>query len=701
MKGSVIIQMEASGGPYTACNHKLISTGSQVSTEMNPHYWDKWPSDNTLCVPPLRDRPCMDFHLGIEPADRNWRRGVLRSGNSQDRTALDETILRLYHLTAILQTYFSNPNHGNFIDPYLETLLIILSRRTRIAKAHEAVAMLMEMFPGPSALVMEANRSGVTNIVSRCGIGKGRPETIIRTTRMFMEMFPDGNYSDLFKGSDANALHDLSAIEGIGPKTVDCVRMYSLGIPVFAVDANISRIIERSGMLDGIIALDEGIGQKRTHEAVRGLIPPSIIVPLHAGLVSLGNSHCKPRVMNCDGCPIKLMCRHYRMNVVLPRKTESPTHIDLFCGAGGFGTGFSAAGFRTVLAADLSRDACNTMRMNHPDIPNGNVMCMDLSAETATDVLKRASSIPTGRDGYDIDVITAGIPCQGFSKAGYRSRPGAGYDPLDDPRNHLYRVVLDWVDTVRPRYVVIENVPDLRSAGSDSSNIFRSILEGFGALGYLCDYEVVNAADLGIAQDRRRLIIIASRENVPKVYVKEIIPSDVKHRGVWDAIFGLPEVTAASGKWYTPLNKGVVTGHVSRFNNDEDLEIFGEIKPGERYVDFIKRRRDIIDRRRARGKRVVYETESFSDKYHRLDPNEPSRTIVAHLNKDGNGYIHPYQVRSITPREAMRIQGFDDDYCFCGSMGSQFVQTGNAVPPILALMIARELLRHITNFVSD
>ena len=144
------------------------------------------------------------------------------------------------------------------------------------------------------------------------------------------------------------------------------------------------------------------------------------------------------------------------------------------------------------------------------------------------------------------------------------------------------------------------------------------------------------------------------------------------------------------------INGKMMIGHRARYNNSDDLEIFSAIRPGERYVDFVKRRKDIIQRRRRNSTRAVYSTGSFADKYYKLEADRPSRTIVAHLHRDGNGYIHPYQKRSITPREAARIQGFDDDFVFAGGQGAQFVQIGNGVPPGLARAIARLLAHKLT-----
>jgi DNA (cytosine-5)-methyltransferase 1 len=130
---------------------------------------------------------------------------------------------------------------------------------------------------------------------------------------------------------------------------------------------------------------------------------------------------------------------------------------------------------------------------------------------------------------------------------------------------------------------------------------------------------------------------------------------------------------------------GFIFSHVSRFQNDTDLERFRTLRPGETYMDLLEKRPDLEN----------YRTDGFDDKYYRLRGDQPCRTIVAHLRKDGNSFIHPTQVRSLSVREAARVQSFSDSYIFTGSRGDQFEQIGNAVPPLLAEAVARELLVHI------
>jgi DNA (cytosine-5)-methyltransferase 1 len=171
------------------------------------------------------------------------------------------------------------------------------------------------------------------------------------------------------------------------------------------------------------------------------------------------------------------------------------------------------------------------------------------------------------------------------------------------------------------------------------------------------------------------------------------------------AVFDLPPLAADSGevvarwpggdvrdrrsrrfltKFGILTGRGLLFNHRARYQNKSDLELYATLRPGEDSVHAIERH--------GRPDLMKYRRDVFDDKYARLRPDRPSKTIVSHLARDGNGYVHPSQVRSITVREATRLQSFDDGYVFCGSPSDQWIQVGNAVPPLLGEAIARALL---------
>lgn len=670
--------------------------------------WSRWPSTAKVTIPLLAEHPCYDRTWGLERRDGRWkvrladsiehRRRDIPSGTRNRREildAIDRVTLRTYHAARMLQTHFSNPSHENYLDPFIETMYIMLTWRTRIPDARARLGDILSSFEGPRALLSEEGLPQLRSMIKISGFSGKRPEMIVELTRRFIQEFPDGNTRVMRTWKDDETIRFLTGMPGIGLKSALCVMMYSLERDRFPIDTHVGRVLRRTQMLRELVTVGQDMDHKTVQATAEFAVPPSVRMALHAGLVSLGQTVCRPGRPSCGKCPIRHLCEYCRTKASESAEEAPHTHVDLFCGAGGFSEGFSKEGFRTVLAVDFDRDACETFRMNHMGTPNENVVCEDLARRQVKTFIKNHIRGREQLKPGSVDVLTAGIPCQGFSKAGYRSRPGLRYEPLKDPRNLLYKRVLLWIRDLRPKYVVLENVPEIGSAGGRDAGILATICRSLGKLGYRVDSGVVNARNHRTPQTRYRMIVIASHRSVPEAKIADLTRLGRNGVTLGRAIGDLPTLTGSGSPYYIRWDGSVLTGHVSRSNNDDDLEIFEALRPGEKYQDFTKRRNDILKARRRRGKHAVYGTKSFEDKYYRLDPDSPSRTIVAHLHKDGNGYIHPYQTRSISIREAMRIQGFPDDYIFCGSATRQYIQIGNAVPPPLARDIARLLVRNL------
>ena len=680
----------------------------KASSRKGKSPWMAWPSDSKAEIPILSEHPCLDRTWGLERIDGRWKdslslsieRGRIRipSGTRNRKRILrsiDDVTLRTYHAARMLQTYFENPSHGNFRDPFLESMYIMLSWRTRIPDAEARLREVILAFKSPRDLAKRDALPRLRSIVGRSGFAEKRPEMIVELVRRFMKRFPDGNTSVMACWKDDEIIEFLTGIPGIGRKSALCVMMYSLGKTRFPIDTHVGRVIKRTQILHELVLVKEDTNHKVLQAEAEFAVPPSVRRALHTGSVALGQRICRPSNPSCGKCPISGICQFNRQRLLKRAESAPFSHVDLFCGAGGFSEGFNREGFRTVLAVDCEPSACDTFRMNHPSMPEGNVLCEDLALRQVKSVVKRCDGWNGQFKRGHVDVLTAGIPCQGFSKAGYRSRPGMKYDPLEDPRNLLYKRVLLWIRDLEPRYVILENVPEIRSAGGKDVRILDSICGALRRMEYRVDHQVINAFDHGTPQIRLRMIILASLRSAPEIKLDEL--EEYSHSGmtVRETFAGLPPLKSNSGSWYLRHGDALLTSHVTRFNNEEDLRIFEALRPGEHYEQFIIRRRDIIEDRRKSRKRAVYGTRSFSDKYHKLDAEKPARTIVAHLKKDGNGYIHPSEPRSISIREAMRIQGFRDDYVFCGSGAKQYIQVGNAVPPPLSRDIARLLADHL------
>ena len=358
---------------------------------------------------------------------------------------------------------------------------------------------------------------------------------------------------------------------------------------------------------------------------------------------------------------------------------------DLFSGAGGLSLGLDAAGYKVVLAVDHDAEAVETHRHHHPG----------LSVDWDLGDPDRVRQVGELMKAAGIELLAGGPPCQPFSKAGrskirHRVREGLR-DPYDERRD-LWRSYLEIVRIARPQAVLMENVPDM--ALDKEMFILRTMVHELESMGYSVEERLVETFRYGVPQFRQRLILVALRDNVQFTWPQEQ-PDRVT---VWNAIGDLPPVEGGwrpangaegwsdydgpASDFQRRMRKAVPAGdehkvfdHVTRPVREDDARAFEAMDHNTRYSDLpdeVKRYRDDI----------------FDDKYKRLDENNLSRTITAHIAKDGYWYIHPRQNRTITVREAARLQTFPDWFRFAGPPSAAFRQIGNAVPPLLGEHLA-------------
>lgn len=400
-------------------------------------------------------------------------------------------------------------------------------------------------------------------------------------------------------------------------------------------------------------------------------------------------------------------------------------YIDLFAGAGGLSEGFIREGFKPIAHVEMNREACDTLKTrlafhylhkeDNSDIYyaylkkeiSRDQLWSNLPAELLESVINEEITSQTIKslfkqidiqlDGKKVDVIIGGPPCQAYSLVGRSRDP---YGMKQDKRNFLFRYYADFLKRYQPRYFVFENVLGLLTAGN--AKYFNEMRNLFVSIGYACAYNVLNAEEYGVLQKRRRVIIIGRRGNrtfeFPELS-KTVFSGEVKK----DLLNDLPrlkpgdemEVTKYNGPVSEYLAKsgirnGVdfVTQHISRPHNERDLEIYTIAI--EMWLNGKQRLK--YDQLPSRLQ-THNNTDSFLDRYKVVEPQGHSHTIVAHIAKDGHYYIYPdmNQVRSISVREAARIQSFPDDYYFEGGRSAAFKQIGNAVPPLMATALAHIL----------
>lgn len=408
---------------------------------------------------------------------------------------------------------------------------------------------------------------------------------------------------------------------------------------------------------------------------------------------------------------------------------NEPRYIDLFAGAGGLSEGFIREGFEPVAHVEMNPDACDTLRTRlayHHLARTGNlskyyqylkneisrdelwtsipanelqsVINAEISDETIESIF---ATIDHQLDSNKVDLIVGGPPCQAYSLVG-RSR--AKNRMVGDKRNYLFRYYAEFLKRYEPKYFVFENVLGLLTAGN--AIYFNEMRQLFEEIGYSTDFRILKAEDYGVLQKRRRVIIIG-RKGKAKFEFPEMEPTPNNWQVKNDLFFDLPSLLPGQempiAKYTNQINhylentatrNGIdfTTQHITRNHNDRDLEIYALT------ID-----KWLNDRRRLKYNDIPKHlqthnnTTAFLDRYKVVDPNGCSHTVVAHIAKDGHYYIYPdpNQVRSISVREAARIQSFPDDYFFEGGRTAAFKQIGNAVPVLMAEAIAQTILKFI------
>lgn len=364
-----------------------------------------------------------------------------------------------------------------------------------------------------------------------------------------------------------------------------------------------------------------------------------------------------------------------------PKRTL--TVIDLFCGAGGLSEGFRQAGFHVLVGQDYDEAAGATFAATHPEAEfiGGPIQ------EVTPQQLLKAAGLKRG----EVDVIVGGPPCQGYSV--YNHQRGES-----DPRAGLFREYLRIVKGIQPRWLVMENVTGITSiaGGKIVEEIFREI----GALGYRVEMKVLRAEDYGVPQERRRVFFIATRTDAPILFPEATHGPNLRpFVTVWDAISDLPKLENGDKSQPRPYGKAPQNGYQAMLRGNRTIvenhsaprlsrineERMKHIPAGGSWRDIP---RELLPAGMLKAKRSDH-----TKRYGRPRKTDLSCTVLTKCDLHWGAYIHPVQDRSFTVREAARLQGFPDFFVFKGSSTEQYVQVGNAVPPILGRAVAEALLK--------
>ena len=368
--------------------------------------------------------------------------------------------------------------------------------------------------------------------------------------------------------------------------------------------------------------------------------------------------------------------------------------IDLFAGCGGLSLGLEQAGFTPWFVNEIVEQFANTYKYNHHLSDEhyyiGDIAELNKHIDDYVEMFK------------DITLVCGGPPCQGFSMAN-RQRI------LDDPRNGLYKQYLIFLSHVRPKFFIMENVKGMMNKKDEIIQNFQEYLGDE----YAYDYAVLKAQDFGVPQNRERFIMIGNRMGIsPRAIFDEINKNKREAFVLRDALYGLPHLESKKEKgqsgiedihsglterdfeypqtdFYKFINgERVITklyNHKNRYNNERDIEIYRRLPQGANSLH--ESIADIMPYKRR--------NEIFKDKYFKLDESQICKTITSHMKFDCNMYIHPWEARGLSPREAARIQTFPDDYVITGSQNMWYAQVGNAVPVKLAKAIGDGIMTFV------
>lgn len=390
------------------------------------------------------------------------------------------------------------------------------------------------------------------------------------------------------------------------------------------------------------------------------------------------------------------------------------TFIDLFAGCGGLSEGFYRVGFKALAHIEINHWACETLRARMCYYGYKNIDKEVIEHDiTAPDIINKIDDAVAGRA---VDVIIGGPPCQAYSTAG-RVRDVKGM--ATDPRNFLFEKYVEILEYYSPKFFVFENVTGVLSAKVNGNHIFPRIIQALGnKYDVISDPTVLihNTADYGVPQVRKRVIIMGVRKDIDKTSVAELYNDVIKTH--WNPETPLDE--REGRQKFVDVKQAIGDLPAVEPGNDASTDTFDYPcdnaflkRIGKKGVnplrDHIARRHNALDRERftvmirnhwtfgqLRKNMPQYEHEHarvFDNSYVVQWWNMPSKTILAHIHKDGFQFIHPdeKQARSFTVREAARIQSFPDDFVFAGSRGEKYKQIGNAVPPLFAEALAKSV----------
>ncbi len=557
-------------------------------------------------------------------------------------------------------------------DPYHILIAEVLLQKTNVSKVLPAFNHFTVKYPTIDAL-KAAKLADVKRIINNLGL-QYRAERLISIAKQL---------SIKYHSKVPSRNEQLMALKGLGRYVSAAITCFAFNKRVAIVDSNIIRLLER------VFGLKSSKNRPRDDEAIwkfaGSLLPSKKVKDYNYALLDFSALICTAKNPRHETCPLKDICKHYKKHRV---KAPKPLGIDLFAGAGGLSLGFEHAGFDIVYALEKDKHAAETYKRNRAD-RHVTVDTRDISKVAPTKILQLL-----GLKKGELDIVIGGPPCQGFSTSNMKTRS------LDNPQNHLIFQFVKFVEEIKPKWFLMENVGGLDSF--EDGHVKEQLNRKFKRLGYEVECVILNALNFGVPQSRNRIFFIGSSTINPCEFIKTVQDEKIeKPVTVYDAISDLPNLRNGNYKdrmgykqgvtlstYQKLLRKGMngkVSNNLVTQNSPIAVKRFGHIEQGENLLELAKKFPSLVS-----NYKNIENCHHWI--YLRLPWDKPAVTLN---NFRKNMLIHPTQDRGLSVREAARLQSFPDAYAFYGSIGFQQQQVANAVPPLLINHIAKRLMQVI------